>query len=231
MHVAHGLGADTITVLQYANSGDLPYGDKDQVVGYGAVMFWRYRPPELTAGRQQTLLELARSAIAGQIRTGNVPDYQTEEPVLTRRSGAFVTLKQKGELRGCIGHLQADKPLYRVVQEMAVAAAVSDPRFPALQPEELDQVEVVISILSPLRRVSAIEQIEVGTHGLLIAYFDSAQYKKSGRQGLLLPQVPVQEGWDRGEFLEGLCRKAGLPTGCWREGAELYAFTAVVFGE
>jgi AmmeMemoRadiSam system protein B len=92
MHVAHGLGADTITVLQYANSGDLPYGDKDQVVGYGAVMFWRYRPPELTAGRQQTLLELARSAIAGQIRTGNVPDYQTEEPVLTRRSGAFVTL-------------------------------------------------------------------------------------------------------------------------------------------
>jgi AMMECR1 domain-containing protein len=92
-------------------------------------------------------------------------------------------------------------------------------------------VEIEISILSPLRRVSAIEQIEVGTHGLLIAYFDSAQYKKSGRQGLLLPQVPVQEGWDRGEFLEGLCRKAGLPTGCWREGAELYAFTAVVFGE
>jgi AmmeMemoRadiSam system protein A len=117
----------------------------------------------------------------------------------------------------------ADKPLYRVVQEMAVAAAASDPRFPALKAEELGQVTIEISALSPLRRVTDPMQIQVGTHGLLII--------KGGQRGVLLPQVPVEEGWDRGEFLEGLCRKAGLPTGCWREGARLYAFTAVVFGE
>jgi AmmeMemoRadiSam system protein B/AmmeMemoRadiSam system protein A len=223
MRVAQGLGADTVTILRYANSGDSPYGDREQVVGYGAVMFWRYEPPALTEAQQEELLSLVRTTLEGYLEDSTISPYETDDPVLLRRSAVFVTLKQNGELRGCIGHTRADLPLYQVVQQMAVAAATEDPRFPPLTPEELAQVAVEISILSPFRRVTDVEQIEVGTHGLLIF--------KDGHQGLLLPQVPVEQGWDRDEFLENLCLKAGLPEGCWREGATLYAFTAVVFGE
>lgn len=119
--------------------------------------------------------------------------------------------------------MKGDTLLYRVVQEMAVSAATSDPRFPPLTAEELSQIRIEISILSPLRRITDPQQIEVGTHGLMIF--------KDGRQGVLLPQVPVEQGWNREQFLQGLCQKAGLPASCWREGATLYAFTASVFGE
>jgi len=223
MRVAAGLGAETVTVLRYANSADSPYGNADQVVGYGAVMFWHYEPPDLTEERREELLSLARSTLETYLENGAIPPYETDDPVLARRSGAFVTLKEGGELRGCIGHTRADLPLYQVVQQMAVAAATQDPRFPPMTREELDEVTIEVSVLSPFRRVTDVSQIEVGTHGLMIF--------KEGRQGLLLPQVPVEEGWDRDAFLEALCQKAGLPVGCWREGASLYAFTAVVFGE
>jgi len=223
MRVAQGLGADTVTVLRYANSGDSPSGDRTQVVGYGAVMFWHYGPPDLTEAQQETLLELARRTIEEDLRTGHVPDAGIDDPALARRCGAFVTLKERGELRGCIGHIRADEPLYRAVQEMAVAAAMEDPRFPPLTPDELPSVTVEISVLSPFRRVTDLSQIEVGKHGLLI--------QKQGHQGIFLPQVPVEQGWGREEYLENLCKKAGLSAGCWREGATLYTFTALVFGE
>jgi len=223
MRVAAGLGADTVSVLRYANSADSPYGDPKQVVGYGAVMFWRYTPPDLTPARREALLELARRTLDSYLRDGTIPPYETDDPPLLRWSAAFVTIREDGELRGCIGHLRADRPLYRVVQEMAIAAATEDPRFPPLTREELERVRLEISVLSPFRRLTDPAQVEVGTHGLLII--------KGGQQGLLLPQVAVEEGWDREAFLEGLCRKAGLPAGCWREDASLYAFTAVVFGE
>jgi len=223
MRVAAGLGADTVTVLRYANSADSPQGNKEQVVGYGAVMFWRYEPPDLTEAQREELLSLARTTIAEYLKTGEIPDYKTDDPVLTRRSGAFVTLKEHGELRGCIGHMRADTPLYRVVQEMAVSAATSDPRFPPMTADELGEVSIEISVLSPLRRLTDTQQIEVGTHGLMIF--------KDGHQGVLLPQVPVEQGWDREEFLENLCLKAGLLPDCWREEAALYTFTAVVFSE
>ncbi len=223
MRVAAGLGADTVSVLRYANSADSPYGDPQQVVGYGAVMFWRYTPPDLTPARREALLRLARRTLESYLTDGTLPPYETDDPHLRRPSGVFVTIREGGELRGCIGHLRADTPLYRAVQEMAVAAATEDPRFPPLTREELERVRLEISVLSPFRRLTDPMQIEVGTHGLLII--------KGSRQGLLLPQVAVEEGWDREAFLEGLCRKAGLPAGCWREGAALYAFTAVVFGE
>ena len=222
MHVAQGLGADTVTVLTYANSGDVS-GDRDQVVGYGAVMFWRYEPPSLTKVQREELLRLARTTIANYLETDDVPGYETDDPLLTRDSGVFVTLKEHGELRGCIGHTRADLPLYQAVQQMAVAAATSDPRFPPLTPDGLSNVTVEISILSPFRRVTDVEQVQVGTHGLMIF--------KGSQQGLLLPQVPVEQGWNREEYLDNLCLKAGLPVGCWQEGATLYAFTAVVFGE
>jgi AmmeMemoRadiSam system protein B/AmmeMemoRadiSam system protein A len=223
MRVSQGLGADTVTILQYANSGDSPYGDQEQVVGYGAVMFWRYEPPELTEAQREELLSLVRTTLEGYLENGSIPPYETNDLALVRRSAVFVTLKQGSELRGCIGHTRADLPLYQVVQQMAVAAATEDPRFPPLTPDELAEVTVEISILSPFRRVTDVEQIGVGVHGLMIF--------KDGHQGLLLPQVPVEQGWDRDEFLANLCLKAGLLEGCWREGATLYAFTAVVFGE
>jgi AmmeMemoRadiSam system protein B/AmmeMemoRadiSam system protein A len=223
MRIAQGLGADTVTVLRYANSGDSAYGDKNQVVGYGAVMWWQYEPPAPTEAQREELLALARTTIAEYLETEIIPDYETDDPLLSRRAGAFVTLKQRGELRGCIGHTRADLPLYQVVQQTAVSAATGDPRFPPLTPEDLDQVTVEISILSPFRRATDVEQVEVGTHGLMIF--------KGQNRGLLLPQVPVEQGWDRDEYLRNLCLKAGLPAGCWQEGATLYAFTAVVFGE
>ena len=223
MRVAQGLGADTVSVLYYASSGDSPQGDQSQVVGYGAVMLWRYEPPDLTESRREELLTLARTAIAEYLETEQIPDYETHDVVLSRRAGAFVTLEENGELRGCIGHTRGDQPLYQVVQQMAVAAATEDPRFPPLKPEELDQVTLEISVLSPFRRVTDTGQIQVGTHGLMIF--------ANGYQGLLLPQVPVEQGWDREEFLENLCLKAGLAPDCQARQPALYAFTAIVFGE
>ena len=223
MRVAQGLGADTVTVLRYANSGDVAAGNRGQVVGYGAVMFWCYEPPDLTPSQRATLLGSAHAAIEQYLKTGRVPDGEMDDPVLARRSGAFVTVKEGGQLRGCIGHTRADQPLYQVVRQVAVQAATEDPRFPPLTQDELANITVEISVLSPFRRVVDVAQVEVGTHGLMIF--------KDGHRGLLLPQVLVEQGWDRAEFLENLCLKAGLPESCWQEGATLYAFTAVVFGE
>jgi AmmeMemoRadiSam system protein B/AmmeMemoRadiSam system protein A len=223
MQVAQTLGADTITILQYANSGDTPFGDTNQVVGYGAVMFWRYDPPELQREQKEELLELARTSIEFYLENGNLPDFETDDPEFIRRSGVFVTLEKEGELRGCIGYFRADRPLYRRVQEVAVDAAISDNRFPPLTVEELSEVHIEISILSPLQRVNDIQEIQVGVHGLLIY--------QAGQQGVLLPQVAVDNNWDRDEFLENLCLKAGLPEDCWNQSPALYSYSAMVFGE
>ena len=223
MRVSQGLGADTITILNYANSGHSPFGNQEQVVGYGAVMFWHYQPPALSLDQQEELLTLARSTITEYLKTDHLSEYWSEDPILTRRSGVFVTLKQQGQLRGCTGNLRSNLPLIRAVQEMAVSAATSDPRFPQLTLEELEQVSIEISILSPLKRITEFEQIEVGTHGLVIIH--------AGQRGVLLPQVPVEQGWDREVFLENLCLKAGLPPDCWTEKPTLYTFTALVFDE
>jgi AmmeMemoRadiSam system protein A len=223
MRVAEGLGADTITVLDHATSADSPFGDPERVVGYGAVMFWHYEPPDLNKAQQEELLNLARTAIAEHLETGQAPNIETDDPALARRSGAFVTLKKGEELRGCIGHMWIDTPLSQVVPKMAVSAATADPRFPPLTPEELDEISLEISILSPMRRVTDLEQIEVGVHGLVIM--------QNGRQGVLLPQVPVEQGWSREEFLENLCLKAGLSDDCWTKQSTLYSFTTIIFGE
>jgi AmmeMemoRadiSam system protein B/AmmeMemoRadiSam system protein A len=223
MRVSQELGAGDVTVLKYANSGDTPYGDRDRVVGYGAVMFWNYRPPDLTEAQRQELLELARTSIVEYLQTGDIPGYEATDSAMARRSGAFVTIKKDGELRGCIGNLRADTPLYQRVQELAVAAATADPRFPPMTIEELDEARIEISTLSPLRRITDLQQIEVGIHGLVI--------HQAGQQGVLLPQVPLEEGWDRDEFLENLCLKAGLMPNCLADQPALYAFTAMVFGD
>jgi AmmeMemoRadiSam system protein B/AmmeMemoRadiSam system protein A len=225
MRVAQALGADHARVLRYANSGDVG-GDLSQVVGYGAVMFWHWQPPELDATQQAALLSSARQAIAEHLATGKSPVLvPPTDPVLNRHLGAFVTLTLDDELRGCIGHMQGDTALYQTVAQAAVDAATSDPRFPPLPLAQLDAVEIEVSVLSPLKRVRDVHdasEIEVGRDGLYLLY---GQYR-----GVLLPQVPVEEGWDRAAYLEGICAKSGLPADCWEQ-ATLYTFTAQVFGE
>ncbi|MCD6520587.1 MAG: AmmeMemoRadiSam system protein B [Anaerolineae bacterium] len=223
MRAAKALGANTTTLLRYANSGETPYGKRDQVVGYGAVMLWHYAPPELTNSRRQALLALARKAIEDYLE-GEKASLTSDDPVLNRRAGVFVTLKEGQALRGCIGRLRADLPLYQAVQEMAIAAATADPRFPPLKKSELKDLRIEISVLSPLRPVTDTKSIRIGTHGLLII--------QGQRRGVLLPQVAQEEGWSRKEFLENLCYKAGLEGDCWhKEGSLLYSFQAIVFGE
>ena len=241
MMAARELGANRAKVLRYANSGDTPFGGHDRVVGYGAVMFWQGESPSLNPaptppprvqstwppplGREEKakLLDIARESIALYLKAGFAPLYQVSETGLLQKCGAFVTLKKHGQLRGCIGYTVPLFPLYQTVQRAALAAALQDPRFPPLSPDELDEIEVEISVLSPLEKLEDVRQIQVGKHGLVIV--------KGRASGLLLPQVAVEEGWDREEFLRAVCRKAGLPEDAWKEGAELYVFTAEVFDE
>ncbi|MCB0165629.1 MAG: AmmeMemoRadiSam system protein A, partial [Anaerolineae bacterium] len=244
MGVAAGLGADTTTVIQYANSGYSPRGSADKVVGYGAVMLWRYQPLTLTSEQQQTLLQLARRSIADYLQSTAVADIHPVDPILLRRAGAFVTLRSPDQravdrleppgipqnvaetnlkLRGCMGHVSADLPLYRVVHNTAISAATADPRLPPVTLEALDDIVIEISIMSPLRRITRTEEIEIGRHGLLIS--------QGERRGLLLPEVAGHAGWDRQTFLEQLCRKAQLPPQAWQAGAALYRFTTLKFKE
>ena len=222
MHVAKGLGADTATILRYGSSGDVTE-DHSRVVGYGAVMFWDYESPRFTYDERQALLGLARDTLETYLEEERIPERDPESAALSRRSGAFVTLKKDGALRGCVGHTWGDLPLYEAVQQAAVQAATEDQRFPPLTGQELEEIHIEISVLSPFRRVTAVEEIQVGVHGLMIY--------KGGRKGLLLPQVAVEQGWDREAYLDNLCQKAGLPGACWHDGATLYEFTVVVFGE
>lgn len=169
------------------------------------------------------LLDLARKAILTHVQRGALPDMDFPEGPLHDEVGAFVSLHLKGELRGCVGRLEGEGPLYQTVAEMAVAAATEDARFEPLPAGDLRHTEIEISVLGPLRPIKA-DAIELGTHGL---------YVVQGRfRSVLLPQVPLQFGWSREEFLAQGCRKAGLAEDAWRDSATmLLSFTAQVFGD
>jgi len=167
---------------------------------------------------------LARRSIEAALSGGPKPEA-TGTSALRRRQGAFVTLRRSagGELRGCVGLIRADTPLAEVVSHVAVAAATSDGRFDPVTAAELPSLSIDVSLLSPLVAIRP-EEVRVGEHGLVI--------RCAGCQGLLLPQVPLEHGWDRETFLERTCLKAGLPAGAWRQPeAGVFAFTAEVFGE
>jgi len=223
MLAARELGANRVSVIDYANSGDSPYGDRNQVVGYGALSLWKQESSTLSEEEQVALLRLARQTVQEYLSTGNFTPYETAKPALTAPSGAFVTLKQNGALRGCIGHMWSDEPLYHTVQQMAIAAATEDPRFPAVTVNELSGLTLEVSVLTPLQYVGDVEEIEVGRDGLYIVY--------GPWSGVLLPQVASEQGWDRMEFLRQVCLKAGLPSDVWQKGATLYRFSAQVFAE
>jgi hypothetical protein len=231
MIYAERMGANQARVLKYANSGDVT-GDKSRVVGYSADVFVKTHhekaaetPFSLTDKEKAELLALARKSVeyAVEVNEPYAPDASADE-ILNQERGAFTTLKEAGQLRGCIGYTSAKKPLYMTVRDTATLAALQDPRFRPVTASELPKLQYEISVLSPLRRVTDIEEIKVGQHGLLM--------KNGGSEGLLLPQVPVEQEWDRQTFLEQTCRKAGMATGCWKdEDTDIFMFTAVVFGE
>lgn len=176
----------------------------------------------LSEADQQFLLRLARRALEESVRYDSLPEVEAPPAPLREKCGAFVTLHKMGRLRGCIGYIESLKPLYQTVCECAMAAALRDPRFDAVTPEELPVLHLEISVLSPLVEIAP-DQVEVGRHGLLIS--------RGGLRGVLLPQVPVEWKWNREQFLEETCLKAGLPPDAWRHGAKIQAFTAQVFGE
>jgi len=176
----------------------------------------------LDASQRKELLGIARRALDRYLRSGEIPPEEGARGNLAAPGAAFVTLTKNRRLRGCIGYTEASAALSRVVQECAVAAATGDPRFPPVSPDELPSLRVEISVLTPLVPILPGE-VEVGRHGLMVA--------KGRMRGLLLPQVPVEWGWDRETFLDQTCVKAGLPPSAWRHGATLRAFTAEVFGE
>lgn len=178
----------------------------------------------LTIREQEVLLAIARRAIIDGVRGGNGQLEPREEKNLNLRCGCFVTIRQHGQLRGCLGNFQSELPLYREVERMALASATRDPRFYPMKETELEGMRIEISVLSPLSKIERIEEIEVGSHGI---YLEKGHYR-----GVLLPQVATEHGWDRLTFLQQTCVKAGLPTGAWEaDDAEIYVFTAQVFGE
>ena len=188
--------------------------------------------PDLNQAQQHELLVLARQAIEYYLKHQRFLRKETADPDLERKAGVFVTLRTRWQptqphdkaarLRGCIGHMETDERLIDLAPVMAVKAAMRDPRFPPVTAVELPKLYIEISILSPLEPVSRIEDIKMGVHGLVIV---------SGmKRGLLLPQVPGMFGWLRDEYLEAICRKAGLRPSAWRS-AELLTFTTQVFEE
>lgn len=222
--------------LGYCNSGDSPYGAKDEVVGYHAFAVRRVAGEDgtqadasplfsLTPAEKETLLDIARKSISEGPDGGGAcfcdADRLTEK--LRMDCGAFVTLHVHGRLRGCIGQLVGRQPLYRTVAEMARAAAFDDPRFYPVGQEELPGIQIEISVLSPLRKISSAEEFQLGRHGIFMV--------KGNRQGTFLPQVADETHWTKEEFLGHCARdKAGLEWDGWRE-ADLYVYEAEVFHE
>jgi AmmeMemoRadiSam system protein A len=178
-------------------------------------------PNEFTPEERQVLLRLAHASIEAALDKREIP-LDPPSPHLAEPRGAFTTLYFRRQLQGCVGFVFPVASLYRTVAETARAAAFEDTRFPPVTHEQAPDLQVSLSILSPLQALRA-EDVEIGRHGLLISQL--------GRRGLLLPQVPVEHAWDRVTFLEQTCRKAGLPPDAWRKGATIEGFTAEVFGD
>lgn len=218
--------------IAYCNSANSPYGDSIKVVGYNAIALYKGTKPvqnsfELTNEAKQQLLALARSTIEQAISNRQQPQIDTKSlnPQLLQNAGAFVTLSTNGNLRGCIGNFSADSPLYLVVREMAIAAALHDYRFSPLSVAELDKISIEISVLTPMRRIKSADELQLGKHGIYM--------QKGSRSGTFLPQVATETGWNKEQFL-GYCSrdKAGIGWNGWQDpSTELYVYEAIVFNE
>lgn len=225
MLVMQELGVDQIKLLNYANSGDLEIGDKNRVVGYGAIGFYGERRGNLLNKKEQEeLLRLAKDSVELFVKEKKILEFESDNPIFNQNIGAFVTLEKEDQLRGCIGrYTPTDIPLYQVIIQMAVAAASEDKRFYPVKLEELDQLEYEISILSSLEKVDNWQDIETGKHGV--------QIRSGFSSGVFLPQVATDNFWDLETFLSQLClQKLVLAKDCYKqEDIEIYTFTAQVF--
>lgn len=237
MMASRELNADKVQILPYANSGDI-YGDRGRVVGYGAGIFYRESNKRNQSGdidmgkinfnreEKKKLFQIARESIKQAIRQEKTPSFQITEKNLQFKRGVFVTLMNHGRLRGCLGHFEADYPLFSIISRMAAAAATQDYRF-AYNPvteNEMKEINIKISILSKLKKVDSIDAVEVGKHGIWI--------KKGNRGGTYLPEVATEMGWNKIEFIEHCCaEKAGLPRDAWKEGAEIFIYTSQILDE
>jgi len=233
------LGCDTAKIIHYSNSSDSQYGDSSRVVGYGGVVFIKSSRKKkqgaqaaeekefsLTKESQKELLKIARGSIEGYLSTGKIPSFDTKNPELLNNGAVFVTLEKNHNLRGCIGTTEPRMPLHKAVSQLAVAAAVEDTRFNPVTKEELKEINIEISVLSPLKKINSPDEIVEGKHGVVV--------KKGFRSGLFLPQV-----WEHPQlankeaFLSELCwQKAGLEPDAWKKGdVNLYIFTVFAFKE
>lgn len=250
MDASRRLGANVAQVLKYANSGDVPVGDKRRCVGYGAVVFCEVegQPAPKTEGldaptktevdkpsvessegelneeQQKYLLSLARRAINNWVTKRERARPQNRDGIFGEKRAVFVTIEEHGELRGCIGSLTPQEPLVDAIVSRAIAAATTDPRFPPVQRGELPHLKLHVSVLSPVKPISDPSEIVIGKHGVIV--------KQGFRSGVFLPEVAVDQGWDRETMLSHLCAgKAGLPPDAWRKGAKLSVFTTQNFGD
>jgi len=177
----------------------------------------------LGSSERKLLLEVARSSVARAVEGLELLEDLPQNEILHRPGGAFVTLRARKRLRGCIGQLPSRDPLVRVVAHCAKSAALEDPRFAPLRKHELPEIRIEISVLSPLEDVTP-QQIEVGKHGLVVS--------RGWLRGVLLPQVAIEFGWNAGRFLEETLAKAGLEADAWKDPqTRIQAFTADVFSE
>lgn len=178
----------------------------------------------LTKEQKEKIIGIARETLNCYLSGKDLPPLRVEDPVLWEKRGVFVTLKKGEDLRGCIGYIQPVRPLCEAVREVAIQSATEDPRFPPVTYDELNEINIEISVLTVPKRVNP-EDIVLGRDGVIV--------KRGYRQGVFLPQVADETGWSKEEFMSNLClHKAGLPPDSWKQpGTEIYTFQAEVFGE
>ena len=212
--------------IKYENSGDVS-GDKSRVVGYVAIGAWskEFDSDSLDEAAKTEALKIARNTLEGHLGEGRTPSIASVSAKLNQQLGAFVTLRNGGQLRGCIGEFEPKKPLYLVIEEMAIAAATEDSRFPPVTAGELEEINIEISVMTPKRKINDWQKIELGKHGVVV--------QKGQYSGTFLPQVATETGWSKEEFLSQLCtQKAGLPSNCYKDRlVNLFVFEAQIFGE
>lgn len=234
LYITEEMPGITYRLIDYKNSGDASVGDKSRVVGYCAIGVYlsgnssgqtEKSSYSISDADRNTLLKLARETIRSYVSSGKVPVIDAEKlsPVLKTPAGAFVSLYKNKELRGCIGRFDPDLPLYKVVQDMAVASSTRDTRFNPVEPDELGTLKIEISVLTPLKKINSPDEIILGKHGIYM--------KKGYNSGTFLPQVAKSTGWTKEEFLGHCSRdKAAMGWDGWKT-ADLYTYEAIVFGE
>jgi AmmeMemoRadiSam system protein B/AmmeMemoRadiSam system protein A len=229
MYLTEEMSGITYKKVLYKNSGDSQYGEMNRVVGYYALSVLQQKSGTivLTESDKRKLLQIARNTIQTYLIESQpaVIDSQTLSTALLSKAGAFVTLKKAGELRGCIGHFEADKPVYKIVQQMAIATATQDYRFDEVTLSELKLIDIEISVLSPMQKISDVNTIRLGIDGVYI--------KNGSRSGTFLPQVATETRWNLEEFLGHCARdKAGIGWDGWKDkDVEIYVYQAFVFEE